>query len=250
MSHAPVPTPRSFLLLSAIVALLAATQASGAPSAAPAEAGPPTLASSWTASLTRGVTARSAPRIDAKAVARVDRVTAFWRRPQRLLVLSGVTTDAKGNGWVRVRLPDRPNRSSGFIPVAAARLATTPLRLRVEVSGRRVQLLKHGNVLASYRAAVGNAATPTPTGLFAIQDPVPSSAQQRSYLGPYILTLTAYSSVLKTFMGGNGLVAIHGTTADNLLGQAVSNGCVRINNAAVTRLYNLVRPGTPVEIVP
>jgi lipoprotein-anchoring transpeptidase ErfK/SrfK len=136
------------------------------------------------------------------------------------------------------------------VPVDAVRLGTTALRIRISVSRRTVELMRAGRRIGSYRAAVGTAATPTPTGLFAIQDPVPSSASQRSYLGPYILTLTAYSAVLKTFMGGNGLVAIHGTPATNLLGQAVSNGCIRIDNAAITRLYGLVRPGTPVEIVP
>jgi lipoprotein-anchoring transpeptidase ErfK/SrfK len=246
-----MPTRRSFVPVSAIVLMAAAATATGAPAAAtPPVPGPPTDASAWTASLTRGVTARSAPRLSSRAVARVDRVTAFWRRPQRLLVLSAVTEDAKGEGWVRVRLPERPNRASGFVPVDAVKLSTTALRLRVSVSGRRVEVLRAGRRIASYRAAVGTDATPTPTGLFAIQDPVPSSASQKSYLGPYILTLTAYSSVLQSFMGGNGLVAIHGTSASNLLGQAVSNGCIRIDNAAVTRLYGMVRPGTPVEIVP
>jgi lipoprotein-anchoring transpeptidase ErfK/SrfK len=86
--------------------------------------------------------------------------------------------------------------------------------------------------------------------MFAIQDPVPSAASQRAYLGPYILTLTAYSPVLTSFMGGNGLVAIHGTDANHLLGGAVSHGCIRVSNQAVTRLYRSVRPGVPVEILP
>jgi lipoprotein-anchoring transpeptidase ErfK/SrfK len=72
---------------------------------------------------------------------------------------------------------------------------------------------------------------------------------QRSYLGPYILTLTAYSEVLSSFMGGNGLVAIHGTDAPGLLGRAVSHGCIRVSNTVVRRLYSVVHPGTPVEIV-
>lgn len=244
VSHAPVPNAKSVLTISATLLLLAAASASGTEPAAPS----PTTA--WTAQFTRPVAARSAPRPGARVVDRVDRVTAFWRRPQRLLVVSGMRRDAADDGWVRVRLPERPNRSSGWVPVSAVRLGATPLRVRVSVGARRVEVFRSGRRVASFPAAVGTASTPTPIGLFAVQDPVPSSEAQRSYLGPYIITLTAYSPVLTSFMGGNGLVAIHGTSATGLLGQAVSNGCIRITNTAVSRLYGIVRPGTPVEIVP
>lgn len=242
MSDAAVPKMKTVLTLSAIIAAVGAASATGAEPAAP------TAAKAWTAQITRPVAARSAPRADSRSVDRLGRYTAFWRRPQRLLVLSRVKRDAAGARWVRVRLPDRPNRSSGWVPLRAARLASTDLRIRVGLGARKVEVFRGGRRVASFRAAVGTSSTPTPTGLFAVQDPVPSSASQRSYLGPYIITLTAYSPVLTSFMGGNGLVAIHGTSANGLLGQAVSNGCVRITNEAVARLYRMVRPGTPVEI--
>jgi len=43
-------------------------------------------------------------------------------------------------------------------------------------------------------------------------------------------------------------VAIHGTNAPWLIGQAVSHGCIRMNNAAITRLARVVPLGTPVRI--
>lgn len=239
-----MPITRSFPLLFAIIVLAVAPSALGAP-----EPAAPTPAASWAAQLRGPVVARSAPRAGARVVNRVDSRTAFWRRPQRLLVLSGVVRDDAGAGWIRVRLTDRPNGSSGFIPVRAVRLSRSVIRVRVRIGARTVNLLRNGRRIASYPAAVGTSSTPTPVGLFAIQDPVPSSARQRSYLGPYILTLTAYSTVLTSFMGGNGLVAIHGTSSDASLGRAVSHGCIRVSNRAVSRLYGLVRPGTPVEIV-
>ncbi len=241
----------AFLRVSAIVLLLAlAPLASAAPAAPPKPAAPgPDVA--WTARILVPVAARSAPRGDAAVVARVSPYTAFWARPQRLLVLSPVQTDAaSGRRWVRVRLPSRPNGSQGFVPLKAIQLRATRYRIVVRVSARRVELWHRGARVARFRAAVGTGSTPTPTGLFAVQDPVPSDAAQRSYLGPYIITLTAYSEVLRSFMGGNGLVAIHGTDAAGLLGQAVSHGCVRVSNAAVTRLYAVAEPGTPVEILP
>ncbi len=243
VSHAAVPKLTTVPFFSATIALLAGASAAGA------EPAPPTPATAWTAAFPRAVVARAAPRADARVVDRVERYTAYWRRPQRLLVLSGVRHDAAGAGWVKVRLTDRPNGAGGWVPMRAVRLSTTSLRVRVDLGARRVEVFRGGRRMASLRAAVGTASTPTPTGLFAVQDPVPSSASQRSHLGPYIITLTAYSPVLTSFMGGNGLVAIHGTPATGLLGQAVSNGCIRISNDDVTRLYRMVRPGTPVEIV-
>lgn len=244
----PVPAfPRLFaiFLLGALTPLAAAT-----PASAP-EPAPPTPAVAWTAQILHTIAARTAPRDGAKVVARVTTYTAFWRRPERLLVLSAVQTDAAtGRRWVLVRLPGRPNGAQGFVPLDAVRLGATRNRIVVRVAARQVELWRAGTRVARFDAAVGTGNTPTPTGLFAVQDPVPSDASQQSYLGPYIITLTAYSNVLQSFMGGNGLVAIHGTNAPGLLGQAVSHGCIRVSNDAVSRLYAIATPGTPVEIVP
>jgi lipoprotein-anchoring transpeptidase ErfK/SrfK len=45
-----------------------------------------------------------------------------------------------------------------------------------------------------------------------------------------------------------GPVAIHGTNRPSLLGLPISNGCIRISNAAVQRLWNVAPAGTPVLI--
>jgi lipoprotein-anchoring transpeptidase ErfK/SrfK len=66
--------------------------------------------------------------------------------------------------------------------------------------------------------------------------------------GPYQLSVAAFSEVLMTFGTGIGQIAMHGTNAPSLIGQAVSNGCLRMNNADVTRLANTVAIGTPVQI--
>lgn len=243
----PVP-----LRLCAIaVSLALAPLAAAAPAPAPAEPAAPTPAISWTAQINHTVTARQAPRDGAKAAGRLTTYTAFWRRAQQLMVLAPVQTDPEtGRRWVLVRLPGRPNLAQGFVPEEAVTLRATRTRIVVRVGARTVEIRRAGRRVARYTAAVGTGSTPTPTGLFAVQDPVPSAPTQRSYLGPYIITLTAYSNVLQSFMGGNGLVAIHGTNATSDLGRAVSHGCIRVSNAAVTRLYRITAPGTPVEILP
>ena len=207
----------------------------------------PTASRAWTARVLQPVVGRAAPRPDARAVGTIMFYTAYSRRSQILLV-TGVATGPSGAQWVRVQLPRRPNGSQAWIPSSATELSSTAVRLRIRTRSHRVEVWRDGHLAASYPAAVGTGSTPTPVGRFAIQDPVPSSASQRSYLGPYILTLTAHSAVLRSFMGGDGLVAIHGTNAPGLLGQSVSHGCVRVSNSAVTSLREVATPGTPVQI--
>lgn len=43
-------------------------------------------------------------------------------------------------------------------------------------------------------------------------------------------------------------MAIHGTSKPELIGKAVSHGCIRMRNADIQRLTRLVRGGTPVQV--
>jgi lipoprotein-anchoring transpeptidase ErfK/SrfK len=63
-----------------------------------------------------------------------------------------------------------------------------------------------------------------------------------------VMPLTGFSQTLNEYAGGDGRVAIHGTSVPSLIGTAASHGCVRMRNADVRRLARLVRPGTPVAI--
>ena len=66
-------------------------------------------------------------------------------------------------------------------------------------------------------------------------------------LGAYAFETSAYSK-LSDWPGG-GIVGVHGTPWPNLLGQAVSSGCVRLHNRDITFLRPRVPLGTPVKIV-
>ena len=50
--------------------------------------------------------------------------------------------------------------------------------------------------------------------------------------------------------GGVGQIALHGTNAPGLMGQAASNGCVRLENSIFLEVQKLSPLGTPVQIVP
>lgn len=205
----------------------------------------PTLKRSWNARILLPTMGRAEPSIRARATGRVSPYGPYDREPQYLLVLG--TATGPGGPWYKVQLPERPNGASTWVRGAHVRVRPNPYRIRVRLASRRVQLFKAGRLVTQARAVVGTDANPTPTGLFAISEEVPQN-NRRGFFGPYILTLTAHSEALSDFDGGNGQVAIHGTSQPQLLGTAASHGCVRLANPVITRISRLVPPGTPVAI--
>ncbi len=229
--------------LPAGVAVASAEVVSAAPLPAAELPTPPSLtAGSWTARVLFTTNARSLPAAG-KVVMSVRHFSPYTQGPNVFMA----TDSAMVNGrlWVRVQLPKRPNGTQGWISEEALELRKIRTWIRVTVRTRKVQVFRNGKRIKSYSAAVGTGGTPTPIGLFAIHDPVPTSGE----LAPYIFVLTAHSNVLKTFAGGNGVVGIHGWPSSNVLGKAVSHGCVRMSREGARALARYAQPGTPVQIV-
>lgn len=194
-------------------------------------------------------TALGAPHAGAAPKMRLVGATPWSGRAQRLMV-TGSHTDAGGHRWVRVQLPVRPNASNGWVRADHLRLSTTRIRFEVHLGSRRLEIWRGTRRIASWSAGVGRPATPTPVGRFAIQDPVPTLPEWRSVYGAFTLTLTAHSPTLRRFMGGDALVAIHGTGTGRSwrVGQASSYGCVILSEPALATAARYARAGTPVVI--
>jgi lipoprotein-anchoring transpeptidase ErfK/SrfK len=96
--------------------------------------------------------------------------------------------------------------------------------------------------------AVGTGGTPTPLGTFYLTEIVRPVWQP--YLGPYAYATSAHSDVLTSFMGGDGLVGLHGTNAPGSIGRAVSHGCIRMSNSGITKLAGILPLGTPLFVGP
>lgn len=208
----------------------------------------PTAKSAWTATPTYPTAARSAPRRDARRIARVTTTAAWDGGPVGLLVL-GARHDSAGRLWVRVQLPERPNGRAGWIDADYAKLSRTPWRIVIDRGRRRAAVFRAGRRVRSWRVVVGKSGTPTPRGLFAVYERVRQPAG--SELGPWVLQLTAHSNTLMNYGGGPGRVALHGRAGPLLLdplGSARSHGCIRMQNRIVRWLAARARPGTPVEI--
>ncbi len=144
----------------------------------------------------------------------------------------------------------RPNQASGWVRADRVRLSATRVRFEVHVRSRSLEIWRGTRRLAAFPAGVGRAATPTPVGRFAIEDPFVTLPEWRGVYGRFTLTLTAHSPALRSFMGGNGLVAIHGTGAGRgwRVGTASSNGCVVLGERALAVAARFAKAGTPVLI--
>ena len=67
------------------------------------------------------------------------------------------------------------------------------------------------------------------------------------FYGAYALETSASSRL--TDWPDDGIVGIHGTDRPELLGQAVSHGCVRVSNVVARRLARVAPLGTPIDVV-
>ena len=177
--------------------------------------------------------------------ARFGRLNAN-RYPTFFRVLAAVRRHDCSASWYRVQLPLRPNGVTGFVRAARVRVGTVPTRIVVDVSARRLTLYRSGRPVLSTPVAVGSSATPTPTGSYYVnQRLIPADAS--GPYGPAALGISAFSNVLTGWTQG-GPVAIHGTNEPWSIGHAVSNGCVRVRNRVLRRVFAAAPAGTPVLI--
>ena len=148
--------------------------------------------------------------------------------------------------WYRVQLPLKPNGVVGYVRVRDVELFPVRTRIVVELSQRRVTVYERGRKVLEAPAAIGSAATPTPVGFFYVNQRL-RTADASGPFGPGAVGISAFSDVLTGWAQG-GPVALHGTNRPDLIGQAVSNGCIRLRNDVLRRLFGLVRPGAPVVV--
>ena len=155
---------------------------------------------------------------------------------------------ARRGEWLKVQLPVRPNFTHGWVRVSDVELSGLPYRIVVERCARRLTVFDRGRVVLRTVVAVGRPQYPTPLGEFYVDYVYPFSMS--SGYGPWLLSVAGFSDVLTNFAGGRGQIAIHGTNARWSLGRAASHGCVRVAPEISTQLAKMIKPGTPVSIVP
>lgn len=150
--------------------------------------------------------------------------------------------------FYRVALPTRPNGSTGWVPKDSVTVTKTPFRIFVDLKGRTLRVEKDGSGVFTTEVAIGTKENPTPVNGTYVTELIANTKPNGAY-GPYAFGLAMHSDTLSEFGTGDGQVGIHGTNQPELIGQAVSHGCIRLKNGDVKELVDLELPlGVPVFI--
>jgi hypothetical protein len=153
-----------------------------------------------------------------------------------------------GRWWYELSLPARPNGQRGWVRGDLLDLSPVKNRIVVYIHARRLEVrrISDDKLLLRATVAVGKPGAETPTGrdFFVQARFVPTDP----FFGAFVLETSAYSK-LSDWPGG-GLAGIHGTDRPDLLGRAVSHGCVRVSNTVARALESLAPLGTLIDLLP
>ncbi len=188
---------------------------------------------------------RAAPDPHATIVRRLSQFRADYR--PRVVLALGIRRSNDGGSWYRLSLPGRPNGQRGWVHADDVDVRPVANRITIFRGARRLEVRRSSDrrLLLSTRVVVGKPGAETPVGHdFYVQS---RFAPTDPFYGVFALETTAYAPI--SDWPGGGLVGIHGTDAPELIGRAVSHGCVRLSNAQAAKLRRLAPLGTPIDIV-
>ena len=166
----------------------------------------------------------------------------YYELPTTLLVTGQQT------GWLQALLPIQPNDTKGWVRDTDVTLSQTTMHMQISLSSRYLTLYDGVTKVLDTGVGIGKDATPTPLGFFYVTDPLDLTAKPNGAYGAFALGLSGFSEVLKSFDGGPPQIAVHGDTVAADVGTKVSNGCIRVPNAAIVEIAKRVTLGTPVII--
>jgi len=206
--------------------------------------GPPVVSSFPAAGgmLVHSVAVRKAPNPHASVIKVMKEFRPDFR-PQEMFAVRKAT-GSDGKVWYRISVPMRPNGTYGWIPASTVSLKPTHSQIVVHLNSRTIDIYRFGKHKWHGKVAIGAPGRETPVGhYFVAARFVP---YHDTFLGVFAEETSAYSKL--TEWPGGGVVGIHGTSLPQLLGQAVSHGCVRVSNLTATKLRAFAPLGTPIWI--
>lgn len=119
-------------------------------------------------------------------------------------------------------------------------------RIVISVSDHKLVLFSGERVLKIYDVAVGKPSTPSPKGEFKIVNHV----KNPTWYGPNTVVPPGKNNPLGTrWMGLSAKgYGIHGTNVPSSIGKSASHGCIRMRQADLEELFDLVDVGVTVEL--
>jgi hypothetical protein len=188
------------------------------------------------------VAARTQPSPRAPVIKTMHMFRTDYRIQEILAVATRIGSD--GKAWYKISIPMRPNGTMGWIPAGTVSLSPTVAEIDVHRASRTIDLYSHGAHVWHAIVAIGAPGMETPLGRYYVAARfVPYNDP---FLGVFGVETSGYSRL--TEWPGGGWFGIHGTDMPQLLGQAVSHGCIRVSNLTATKLRRYAPLGTPIVI--
>ncbi len=141
------------------------------------------------------------------------------------------------------------------VPTAPQAAPVNSSRILLALGKREIRLERDGKVYGPWPVAIGDPATPTPTGTFRVENKVTNPKYASTKSGKVNSTVGPSSPLGDRWIGfkqsGPNQFGIHGTPWPTWVDQraAVTNGCVRMKHEHVRKLFDMVEVGTPVVVV-
>lgn len=270
MTDPKFPRSRHSMLGTAFVALAVALAGCGAGSAGPGTAGPVSTGSGAAPGVRPGSNSHWAENLNAEnkitvsdtslvarskvasvkihATPKATSPTSTLKNPLPSGAPLVFLVQERRGDRLRVLLPVRPNGSQGWISASDVTFFQHHYRISISTSRHTLTLYESGDVALRVPVGLGAKSTPTPDGVFYIKELLRPPNPGGAY-GPYAFGLSGYSPVLTDFLGGDGEIGIHGTNDPGSIGKNVTHGCIRMSNANITKLAEMLPLGVPVQIV-
>jgi len=162
------------------------------------------------------------------------------------------------NQFLESEIPALPGlgAAEAYLPIAPSPnpiVVSELIRLELRLGERRVYVFKNNEVIANYPVAIGRGGWETPTGNFVVRDMIENPAWENFKTGEIVPPgddNPLGQRWISFWTDGVNEIGFHGTPDEELIGQAVSHGCVRMRNRDVISLYSKVSLGTPVVVKP
>ncbi len=131
--------------------------------------------------------------------------------------------------------------------------AESSVQLVLSLSSRTLEVRSPDEAPITYKVAIGQDDWQTPAGNFKVTHKLKDPAWQHPIThetiepGPDNPLGTRW---IGFWSNGQAEIGFHGTNQEELIGKAVSHGCVRMRNQDIEALYQRVEVGTAVQVIP
>ncbi len=149
--------------------------------------------------------------------------------------------------WLAVQAPELKNGQVGWLRASDARLGSTPWTLHADLSNKRIEVRKDGELVRAFAVAIGNPQNPTPKGRFSVTDKLKVTDAGSPY-GCCVLALSGHQVDLPPDWPGGDRLAVHATRDPSSIGKPASLGCMRARSEQASWLIKNIPLGSPIYV--